>query len=158
MRRQKIYLETTLFNYYFDTDRDAHESTVALFEDIADGKYEAFTSSYVIEELEKAPAEKRDKMIALIEKYGIGMLYPNEETIRIADIYAKENIIPLKYFTDGLHIAIATVYELDMIVSMNFQHIVKRKTRFETAHINVKNGYKAIEIYSPMEIIDNENY
>jgi hypothetical protein len=24
----KIYLETTVFNYYFDTERDAHEDTV----------------------------------------------------------------------------------------------------------------------------------
>ena len=28
MRTQKIYLETTLFNYYFDKDRDAHADTV----------------------------------------------------------------------------------------------------------------------------------
>jgi len=52
MRKLKIYLETTLFNHYFDEDRGlAHDSTVALFEEIAVGKYEAFTSLYVIDEL-----------------------------------------------------------------------------------------------------------
>ena len=44
LRKQKIYMETTLFNYYFDRDRDAHADTVKLFEEIAEGKYEAFTS------------------------------------------------------------------------------------------------------------------
>ena len=34
----KIYLETTLFNFYFDTDRDAHPDTVKLFTEIAEGK------------------------------------------------------------------------------------------------------------------------
>ena len=53
----KIYLETTLFNYYFDKDRDAHADTVTLFEECASGKYEAFTSVYVIDELEDAPSE-----------------------------------------------------------------------------------------------------
>ena len=39
-----------------------------------------------------------------------------------------EGVIPQKYRTDGLHIAHAAVNGLDMIISMNFQHIVKRKT------------------------------
>ena len=74
MRKQKIYLETTLFNYYFDEDRENHPDAVRLFEDIVAGKYEAFTSLYVVDELEKAPSEKRDKMIALIEQYCITAL------------------------------------------------------------------------------------
>ena len=48
MRKLKAYIETTLFNFYFDKDREAHAATVALFEDIAAGKYEAFTSDYVV--------------------------------------------------------------------------------------------------------------
>jgi hypothetical protein len=28
MRIPKVYLETTMFNYYFDIDRDAHAVTV----------------------------------------------------------------------------------------------------------------------------------
>ena len=36
MRKQKIYLETTLFNHYFDEDRGfTHDSTVTLFKEIA---------------------------------------------------------------------------------------------------------------------------
>jgi hypothetical protein len=46
MRTPKIYLETTIFNFYIDADRDAHADTVLLFEEIAAGKYEAFTSVY----------------------------------------------------------------------------------------------------------------
>ena len=81
----------------------------------------------------------------------------SDEADRLADLYVAERIIPPKYRTDGLHIAIATVNELDMILSMNFQHIVKRKTVKMTGHINTMNGYHAIEIYSPMEVIENEN-
>jgi hypothetical protein len=43
-----------------------------------------------------------------------------------------------------------------MIISMNFQHIVKRKTIKMTANINTLNGYHAVEIYSPMEVVENE--
>jgi len=152
MRKMKIYLETTLFNFYFDKDREAHADTVRLFENIAAGKYEAYTSTYVTDELENAPKTKRDNMMGLIKKYGIKVLAPSDEADKLADIYIAEGIIPLKYRTDGVHIAVAAVYELDFIVSMNFQHIVKRKTKLGTAGINTLHGYRAIEIYTPVEV------
>jgi len=157
MRIPKVYLETTLFNFYFDKNREAHADTVKLFKEIATGKYEAFTSTYVTDELENAPEEKRIKMMNLITEYNITVLAPNDEAVRVADIYVSEGVIPKKYRTDGLHIALATVNELDMIISMNFQHIVKRKTVKMTGYINTLNGYHAIEIYSPMEVVEDEN-
>jgi predicted nucleic acid-binding protein len=158
VRKQKIYLETTLFNYYFDEDRGImHDSTVALFNEIAGGKYEAFTSRFVIDELNNASEEKRDKMFSLILEHDIPILETSDEVMRITDIYIEEKITPQKYRTDGLHIAIATVHDLDMIISLNFQHIVKRKTKIGTGNINALNGYRAVEIYSPMEILEDEN-
>ena len=47
--------------------------------------------------------------------------------------------------------------DLDMIISMNFEHIVKRKTKIGTGNINALNGYRAVEIYSPMEVVENES-
>jgi predicted nucleic acid-binding protein len=87
MRKQKIYIETTLFNHYFDEDRGiAHESTVALFKEIRAGKYEAFTSGAVIEELAEAATEKYEKMFSLIDKYSITVLSVNEEVENLADL------------------------------------------------------------------------
>jgi len=158
MRKQKIYLETTLFNHYFDDDRGlAHKSTITLFKEIAAGKYEAFTSTYVTDELERAPAEKSEKMIALIEQYDITVLAFNDEAERLTDIYVEQGVIPIKYRTDGVHIAVAAVNDLDLIISLNFQHIVKRKTKMGTGSINALNNYRAIEIFNPMEVVEDEN-
>jgi hypothetical protein len=54
----KIYLETTVFNYYFDTDRDANPATVQLFKEINSGKFIPYTSILVVKELENAHKEK----------------------------------------------------------------------------------------------------
>jgi len=156
MRRPKVYLETTLFNFYVDQSREAHADTVKLFHEIAAGKFDAFTSRYVVDELKDAPEVKCDKMIALIEEYNILTLEPNAEAVKLAELYVAEGVIPQKYRTDGLHIALAAVNNLDIIISMNFQHIVKRKTTQMTGHINVMNGYRVVEICSPMEVIDHE--
>jgi predicted nucleic acid-binding protein len=157
MRVPRIYLETSIFNFYVEETRDAHADTVRLFSEIAAGKYKAFTSTLVTDELERAPLVKQNKMLNLITEYGIVVLAPDPEAAKMADIYVSENVIPVKYRIDGLHIALAAVSGLDMIISMNFKHIVKRKTKLLTASLNSLHGYRAIEIYSPMEVIENEN-
>ena len=156
MEKQKIYLETTLFNYYFDEDRDAHADTVILFDECALGKYEPYTSLYVISELEDAPDEKRSKMLALIEQYNITVLAASDEADNLARRYVIEGALPQGSLSDASHIAIASVNTLDMIVSLNFHHIVREKTIKLTGAINVLLGYRAIEINTPMEVIDDE--
>ena len=152
--RPKVYMETTMFNFYFDEEEgEQHEYTVRLFEMIKEGAFEAFTSTYVIDELNAARKEKRDKMMELIDRHGINMLDGNDEIRRIGDLYVEKGIIPKKYLTDALHIAIASVYGVDIVASMNFEHIVKPKTVRMTGIINIENGYNAIKIYSPEEAV-----
>ena len=152
MQKQKIYLETTLFNLYFDVDRAHHSDTVQLFEDIAAGKYEAFTSLGTINEINEARAEKRNKMIALVERHDIKILALNDEAERLAEAYVEQGIIPLKYRTDGVHIAVATVNDLDILISMDLGHIVREKTRIGAGNISTMNGYRPVEICTPMEM------
>jgi len=143
----RVYLETTIFNHYFDENMGiAHECTHMLFEEIIKGKYKPFTLYAVIDEIKMAPSEKRDKMINLISEYNINIIEYNLKAVVLADLYISDGILSNKRRTDALHIAIATVKELDIIISMNFKHIVRRKTRITTGIINTQNGYKPIEI------------
>jgi len=159
MKKTKIYLETSIFNFYFTTDSDEkRDATIKLFKEIKQGKYEAYTSATVIRELKKDTEPKRSKMLNLITEYDITIIenISNSEVKNLAAKYVKQSIIPKKYATDATHIAIASIYELDMIISYNFKHIVKEKTRIFTALINATLGYKAIKINSPMEVIEYE--
>ena len=45
--------------------------------------------------------------------------------IDLADAYQKQGVLTLKYYDDGLHIALATIAEVDVLVSWNFKHIVQ---------------------------------
>ena len=157
LKKLKIYLETTVFNFVFADDApDKKQDAIKLFDEINQGKYIPYTSEYVLQELEKAEEPKRKQMIDLIGKHKIIFLGVDENAEILADKYVKENIIPVKYRTDGLHIAIATINDLDFIVSYNYQHIVKMKTIIGTESINLREGYKRIGIYSPTEVIENE--
>ena len=59
----KLYLETTMFNYYFDEARDGHIDTVRMFEAINSGEFEGYTSQYTILELQKTNEPKQANML-----------------------------------------------------------------------------------------------
>lgn len=125
------------------------EDTHRFFDEISRGKY------LVIREINKASEEKRNMLFDIIGRYSINILDDEPEAERMADIYIQEGIMPAKYITDGLHIALATIHDMDIIVSWNFKHIVKRKTIIMTNVVNNREGYKNIDIYSPSEVIEN---
>jgi predicted nucleic acid-binding protein len=157
MRIPRIYIETSVFNFYFsDNDPEKQRDTLKLFDEIREGKYEPVTSAYVLKELERAPEPKQGNMTALIRDYSITMLATSDEAENLADRYVEAGIIPEKYKLDGVHIAMATIHGLDVIVSFNFKHIVKRKTIEMTAPINFEQGYRSIGIYSPTEVVEND--
>jgi predicted nucleic acid-binding protein len=154
IKKLRLYLETTLFNYYFDAVRDGHKDTVRLFEAIGAGEYEGYTSEYAMVELRDAGDPKKSSMLALVEKYGITILDTNDEIVRMAGLYVRNGIIPAKYGFDALHVALASVYELDCVLSFNYEHINKLKTKRMTENINLLEGYKGVTICTPMEVLD----
>jgi predicted nucleic acid-binding protein len=157
IKKLRLYLETTIFNYYFDEERNGHEDTVKLFDTIDYGNYELYTSGYVTLELKKTIQErKRNNMLDLIERYNINTLHPDDEVIRLGNLYIINNIIPKRYLLDSLHIAIASVNELDCVLSYNFGHINRLKTKVLTARLNREEGYNSIVICTPREVLEDE--
>ena len=156
MRRQKVYLETTIFNYYFDKTKSSQPFTISFFEALGSGQFEGYTSVYTYEELDKASEPLRSDMLQLINKYDISILDTSEEVIQLAEKYIANNIIPKKKRMDALHISIASVNELDIILSYNFKHINKLKTKTMVPAINQLSGYRDIFIAQPEEVIDYE--
>ena len=53
---------------------------------------------------------------------------------------------------DSDHIGLATIAEVDVLVSWNFKHIVHfDKIRLFNA-VNIEQGYRPLQIYSPREV------
>jgi len=152
----KLYLETTMFNYYLDTQRDGHADTVLLFEAIRAGKHEAYTSEYTIGELLNSAEPKQSKMLALLEEYGIITLPITDESNQLANIYVAQEIIPARFRLDGAHIAIASIHGLDYVLSYNFQHINRAKTKLLTQRINQEKGYGTVIICTAKEVLEDE--
>jgi hypothetical protein len=152
----KAYIETTIFNRFLENGREYNAETKTLFDKILKKEIEAYSSSYVLEELDKAPEPKRSEMINLISKYDIPVLEIDKRAYDLSGLYIEMGIIPIKFRLDGIHIAMAAIHNMDCIVSLNFHHINKLKTKMATEIIHRMKGYNNPFICTPMEVIDNE--
>jgi predicted nucleic acid-binding protein len=145
----KCYIDNSVFGGYYDIEFS--EPTKKFFKEIDAGKKQPFISAISIMEVEGAPSNVR----TLFEKHrGQSTFLPmNKEIEALAEAYIKEKALTRKSLSDALHIATASVYRLDVIVSWNFKHIVNLN-RIRLFHaVNLKNGYPMIEIRTPQEVL-----
>lgn len=157
MKRNDIYLDTSILNFFFEKrDIEKENSTKDLFREIMQGKFAAHISALVLREIGDAPAARKSSLLSLIKTYPIKILQITEESLALADKYLEQGIFPVKCRDDALHIAIASVSDMDIMISWNMEHMVKLKTRREVRAINILEGYNDIEICTPLEVIDND--
>ncbi|MCK4428367.1 MAG: PIN domain nuclease [candidate division Zixibacteria bacterium] len=150
MKRLSLYLDTSILNFAIadDVPREK-EVTLRLLDEVRRGKYGAFISEIVDLEIGRAPQKIAARLRDLVKELNPEELSVDENVELLSDRYIEEGVIPAKYEDDALHIAIASVNNLDVIVSWNFEHIVKLKTKREVNAVNVLLGYDPIEIVEP---------
>ena len=160
MEKPKIYLETTLFSFYHETreygEYPKYKAQVReIFERIKAEEFEPYTSIFVMDEIAKEKnTEKLEKIQELIAEHDITFLEVTDEVDRMAGFYVQEGAISPTWETDAAHIAMATVYGLDFIVSLNFTHIVRTWTIERVRRVNKREGYQGIGIYKPEEVLE----
>jgi predicted nucleic acid-binding protein len=157
MEKNKIYLDTSELNFFFEEkDLEKSNSTKEFFRELIEGRFFAYISELVLREIGRASTFKREKLLSLIKTYELPCVDVTSECIVLSEKYVEKKIFPWKYRDDGLHIAIATVYHMDVVVTWNLEHMVKLRTRREIKAINILEGYREIEICTPLEVIESD--
>ena len=147
--KAKIYLDTSVISALFDDRTPERMAMTSAFWSKLDD-YEVFISELVIDELEKASEQVIDKMFSAIRDFTV--LKISAEAEGLAQIYVKQGIFPEKYFDDALHVALASVNQIGILLSWNFAHLVKVKTRRMVSIVNLAENIMPVEIASPPEL------
>ena len=151
MKREKIYLDTSVVSAYFDKRLKQRQEDTGVFFKTMVPHYEVYVSEITIRELsETKNAVLREKFLRMIK--GFKVLRINPEIRELAEKYIKDNVFPRKYLDGALHIAVASYYKMSCLVSWNFEHIVKVKTRRLVNLENKLNSLGTLEIVSPLEL------
>ncbi len=147
----KIYLDTSVISALFD---DRNPERKALTEEFFSKKgiYETYISELTIAEIERTPDKVlKDKMKQVIKDFLV--LEINESVEELANEYMKYGAVPETYSEDAYHIAVAVLNEMDCLLSWNFRHIVRRKTKDIVRMVNTLMNLKHIEIIAPGELL-----
>jgi hypothetical protein len=101
MTPARIYLETTMFSFYYEKRTappylEYKAEVRRIFDLIKIGEYEPYTSTYTTDEIAKeTDLEKRENMWQLITDYEVKMLEATDEVKRLAALYIQEGAISL---------------------------------------------------------------
>jgi predicted nucleic acid-binding protein len=150
----KVYTDTSVIGGCFD--EEFKEWSNALFLEFVTGTKQIMLSDLTLQELELARQEVREKVNEVPNLHTIGIAI-NDEAIEIAETYIREGALTNKSYNDALHIALATLNNSDVLASWNFKHIVNLDRIRLYNSINLRLGYRLIEIRTPREILNIEN-
>ena len=157
MKKPKIYIETTIPNFYFDfknQSKDKKVETVYFWNNnLAD--FTPVTSLATIRELEAIPNQEWRKLLLEFIK-GIDIIALNKEILVLAEQYVADGLIPQKYSADAVHLATTVVSNIDYLLTWNIQHLAHPIKRKQFRDYNLEKGLYVTEIVTPQGL--NESF
>jgi len=147
MKKLKLYLETSVWSYYYSEDlQEKMEVTRVFLQTVESGKYDIYISNFVYREINEVEDIIVSRLTDLIEEFKPTELEITPEVYKLASKYIKAGILTGKSHTDSMHAAITGVYNLDALISWNCKHLANMVRRNKINSINIRYGYKPIDI------------
>lgn len=152
--RLRVYVDTSVIGGCLDAEFELPSRR--LFARFRSGEHVLVLSDVTVTELGNAPPAVRDVLrqvpIEHIERWAL-----TAEAETLAETYLSAGVIPRKMWSDAQHIAIATLANVDVLVSWNFKHIVNFQRIRGYNAVNATLGHPPVEIRTPQEVDADED-
>lgn len=153
---ETVYLETSIIGYL--TARSSNNlilmANVKATQEWWNTRRTQFTlyiSQVVLDEVARGDAEIASQRLELLHDFPL--LEVDETVQNLAAQFLSKSNLPLKATDDALHIAAATVYGLDYLLTWNCKHIANAQIQKKLAQISVDAGYELPTICTPYELM-----
>ena len=159
MEKLKIYLETSAVGYLDETTSPKEMAEMQkLWELIKNDEYNVVISEVTFNEIDRNKNfEKVETLLSFIAEISYELIGINDESRKIAEIIKQNGLIVAdKHSNDRLHIGCAINSNCDVIVSMNFKHLVNVNTIRGVRAISILEYNRNIDIVSPASLIYRE--
>ena len=147
-----VYVETTIPSYYCD-NRPAVATDIARTREWWDGErdnYDCYMSAVVLDELGSGDYPNKQACLTLVE--ALPLLDVTAEVLEIARIYQARRLMPQPPVRDALHLALASYYRMDFLLTWNCRHIANAN---KTKHLEVLNhgmGLPVPQLITPHQL------
>ena len=150
-----LYLETSVIGYL--TARTSQNLIVAAnmavtreWWDTCRDNFEMYVSETVFNEAGRGDPEMAQKRIEVIAD--LPSLFANEAVTELTQQFLQQTNLPPKASDDALHIALATVYDLDFLVTWNCRHIANPNIQKKLSEISTNFGYQLPILCTPYQL------
>nr|VFJ47498.1 MAG: hypothetical protein BECKDK2373B_GA0170837_101710 [Candidatus Kentron sp. DK] len=127
--REKVYIDSTIPSYYFDR-RESLATFAGItrqwWSEMADA-YELFISDAVIRELNRGDYPNKGEVLALVS--GIPSLPLPDDLEQIVEFYVANYVMPQTLAGDAAHLAYASYYNVDYLLTWNCHHLANANKR-----------------------------
>lgn len=156
----RLYLDTSVLSAYLAEDAPGMAEATRKFFDARDELGDMFVSRIVIGELARTKAPQlRRELLSLLAKFEIAVLPDSRkhEAIELMEAYISAGVLGERWADDALHVAYATLYECDYVVSWNYRHLtnVRREAGFLNVNRTLKQHFN-FRIVTPPELLFDE--
>jgi predicted nucleic acid-binding protein len=155
----RLYIETSVWSYYFADDApQAQDLTRTFFQrcQLNSAQVLLHVSDVVLQEIRATPPPKVNLLTELVSRFRPTILDIPDEVRELSAAYVDNHAIPPSREADAMHAAIATVHEMDALVSWNYRHMVSLPRRRMIVAVNTLVGYnRPIEIITPPEVFED---
>jgi predicted nucleic acid-binding protein len=156
----RVYIESTIPSYVVarparDILQAARQQTSIDWWDLKREQHELFTSQVVIDEIAVGESEMAQHRLELLKH--IPLLRVGDESREIARKILSSGLLPVKAERDALHIALASAYGMDILLSWNCRHIANAAIQTRLRRLVDSAGYDLPVICTPNELMENEN-
>ena len=155
--KESVYLDTSVVSYYTSKpSRDiialAHQEITRQWWHKAINRYNVFISEVVIEEASFGdPDAAKRRLEELID---FPHLELDDMVEEMAKIYMERLDIPEKSFRDAAHLAVASVHDIDYLVTWNCTHLANGEVIKKLVKINESSGIHTPIICTPEELME----
>ena len=147
-----VYVESTIPSYYCD-DRLAVVADIARTREWWNGErdtYDCYISAAVLDELRSGDYPNKEACLTLVE--ALPLLDVNGEVLEIARVYQARGLMPKPPSADALHLALASFYRMDFLLTWNCRHIANAN---KTKHLEMLNhgmGLPVPQLITPHQL------
>ncbi len=145
--KQSLYLETSVVGAYLDNGEPFRRDLTIRWWEHELSEYRAYSSILVRRELERIAEPHRTGYLNLIRP--IEELEISDEVTILAEGYVARGIFHRKFMADAMHIAFASFYKIDYLVTWNFGHLANVRKQARIRLFNAAAGFFSPTIVTP---------
>ena len=152
----RIYIESTIPSYVVarparDLLQAARQQLTKDWWDLKRATHELFTSQVVLDEITSGEAAMARQRLTVMA--GITLLRSTDEAETLTQRILDSGLLPPDADRDAAHIALATVHEMDILLSWNCRHIANAAIQSRLRRLAEKSGFALPVLCTPDELI-----